>query len=73
MNVNWDDPEQFPEDVPGELHPGDPPLPGTSAGEPVIIINDDPWIRRLTSRRERRKQRIEDFIATSDYRKRIRP
>lgn len=74
MSVEWDDPEMYPEDEEDGMAPGDEPQTGEGwdiDGDVVFDSQPSPnWDEdgRAELRRARRRQRINDHLATREYR-----
>lgn len=74
MSTQWDDPEQYPEDEEAGMAPGDEPQ--TGEGWDIDVVNDSQpspnWDESTAAelRRARRRQRVNDYLLTREYRER---
>lgn len=69
MTIGWDNPEELLEDEDPDAEPGAPPA-GAAPGSPILY--SDPYFDPLDGPRARRRRRIEDYLATREYRERGR-
>ena len=74
-DTTWDDPEEYPEDEETGMAPGDEPHTTMGAAGDDMVFDSQPspnWDESSAAelRRARRRQRINDHLATREYRER---